>query len=107
MKKLDRIALYEALVFLGVVGSICALLLIFGGCQAVTPAKVLNSTGTYQACQTEGGVYEMDTRDGHAFIIMPEGVVDLGTPAKPTLDAIPRDGVKRSAPRTVRPESNL
>ncbi len=105
-RSMSRIVMYEILFLLGLLALACCAI-AFTGCAAVPSAPTAGQVGTFQVSNTDGGVFEMDTRDGHGFIVMPEGVVDLGTPVKPIIEATPRNGVKLPSPRTVRPESNL
>ncbi len=64
--------------------------------KAIEQAQV----GRWQVTPLEGdSVFEMDTTDGHGFIVMPQGVIDVGTPANPSSAVKERPGVPQEEMR--------
>lgn len=88
-------------VILGIVLVVAAILiaLTIVGCAATPPAADLPPVGQYQSVPGSSGLIVTDTRTAESWIVMPEGVVSLGTPQNPTLDATPRKGFH--APKQV------
>jgi len=49
-------------------------------------------TGRYQTFRaSDNEFYQIDTIDGHSYLIGPSGSLDLGTPQKPTMKDMKRD----------------